>query len=421
MADRHTPQKYLKKTVQVLRDEGIRSFGVKGLRKIADKVEQSPQKTGKTVHVRKKKFTSIVDRRDVMLADWAGTIYRAPKARKEPLKVTNWVISPPAGGGGHQNMFRFIEHLDKNGYTNNVYLYSAVDPMPLGEAKSNVSKYATLSNTTFHYYKRGSRMADADIIFATGWETAYPVFNEKTDAKKFYFVQDFEPYFYSIGTEYILAENTYHFGFQGITAGNWLSKKLSADYGMKCDSYDFGAEKSLYTFTNSGQRKEIFFYARPVTERRAFDLGIMTLEIFHELHPDYTINLAGWDVSTYDVPFPYVNHKALRLEDLSDLYNRCATGLVLSLTNMSLLPLELLSCGVIPVVNDGDNNRDVSNNPFISYAQPSPVSLAKAMSDVVERKDAPEYAKKASDSVNDASWEHAKEKFMGIIEAEIHD
>ena len=33
---------------------------------------------------------------------------------------------------------------------------------------------------------------DLDVLFATGWETAYPVFNMKTNAHKMYFVQDYE-------------------------------------------------------------------------------------------------------------------------------------------------------------------------------------------------------------------------------------
>ena len=412
-------KKYFNKTTKVLKDEGLVSFSIKSLRKTADVIERTSNERGK-YFVKKKKFFSIVDREDVMLADWDKLDNTIVKTKQTPLKVINWVISPPAGGGGHQNMFRFIEHLDKNGFENNVYLYSALDPMPISEAEGNVAKYATLSHTKFHNYKRGTKMADADVLFATGWETAYPVFNEKTAAKKFYFVQDFEPYFYSIGTEYVLAENTYKFGFHGITAGKWLSKKLSADYGMVCDSYDFGADESVYKFTNSGIRKEVFFYARPVTERRAFDLGIMALELFHKKHPDYVINLAGWDVSMHDVPFPYVNHKALNLNQLNDLYSKCAAGLVLSLTNMSLLPLELLAAGVIPVVNEGDNNRDVSDNPYIFYAKASPSSLADAMSEIVSRKDLPEYAKKASESTHGASWDEAKERFMAMLDREIY-
>ena len=312
-------------------------------------------------------------------------------------------------------MFRFIEHLDKNGYVNNIYLYSTHDSMTTAQAAENVSKYATLTKAKFFYYKRDKKLAESDALFATGWETAYPVLNEKTDAKKFYFVQDFEPLFYPMGTEYILAENTYKFNFHGITAGKWLAKKLNSEYGMKCNSYDFGANEDLYKFTSSEERKEVFFYARPVTERRAFDLGIMTLELFHKQHPEYVINLAGWDVSNYKIPFPYVNHKSLRLEELSDLYNKCAVGLVLSLTNMSLLPLELLACGTIPVINDGENNRLVSDNSYLAYTQPSPVELAQKMSDIVARKNLPAYAKKAARSVKGASWDTAKDDFMKAL------
>ena len=417
MPDRNTPKKYVKITADVLRKEGVRSFGAKSLRKVAEKIDKPPVVEVK-VERKKIQFSSIVKREDVMKADLSEIVNHT--YTNKSLKVINWIISPPSNGGGHQNMFRFIEHLDKSGYKNNIYLYTTLDPMSPEQAASNVSAYAKLKNTSFYHYDPTTRLAESDALFATGWETAYPVLNESTGAKKFYFVQDFEPYFYSIGTEYLLAENTYKFGFRGITAGGWLSKKLHAEYGMECDYYDFGANEDLYAYSNTSKRKEVFFYARPVTERRAFDLGIMTLELFHKQHPDYIINLAGWDVSDYEINFPYVNHKSLRLEDLSELYNKCATGLVLSLTNMSLLPLELLACGVIPVVNDGENNRLVSDNPYIAYTQPSPADLARKMSEVVNRKDLSHYGMKAAKSTKGASWSTAKESFMAVLERELY-
>lgn len=419
MADRNTPKKYIKATTDVLRKEGVRTLGVKGLRKIAQKLDNQ---TIQQVHLPEKKiaFSSIVHRRDVMDADWSSDRPYQESYVNRNLKVINWIISPPSGGGGHQNMFRFIEHLDANGFKNNIYLYTTLDPMSVEEAATNVSAYASLKHAAFYHYNHGMILEDSDALFATGWETAYPVYNTDTKAKKFYFVQDFEPYFYSIGTEYLLAENTYKFGFHGITAGGWLAEKLYTDYSMQCDYYDFGANEKLYSFTNKAKRKEVFFYARPVTERRAFDLGLMTLELFHKQHPDYIINLAGWDVSNYEINFPYVNHRSLKLEDLSKLYNRCATGLVLSLTNMSLLPLELLACGVIPVVNEGDNNKMVSSNPYISYTQPSPADLARKMSEVVTRRDLSKYAKKAAESTKGASWDDARAKFSAVIERELY-
>jgi glycosyltransferase involved in cell wall biosynthesis len=109
----------------------------------------------------------------------------------------------------------------------------------------------------------------------------------------------------------------------------------------------------------------------------------------------------------------------LELEQLNDLYNRCAAGLVMSFTNMSLLPLELLGSGTIPVVNDGENNRLVSDNKYIAYAPADPASIANALSEIVARKDLPDYAKKASESVKATTWDEAGKKFVSIIEREI--
>lgn len=402
--------KYTRKAIDIVQNEGVLNLGIKSLQKIqkvTSKTSQNP--------ARKRKFISLVDRKSVMDADWSTHPYQAAKTEKT-TNVINWVMSPPRSGGGHQNIFRFIDFLDAAGYTNNVYLYSTLDHMTPAEAKENVASYSKAANTTFYTYSSSRAMQQADILFATGWETAYPVFNEKTTAQKLYFIQDFEPYFYPMGTDYILAENTYRFGYHGITAGGWLSKKLSSEYGMQTDHYDFGADKTNYRFENQGERKKIFFYARPVTERRGFDLGVMVLELFHQQRPDYDIVMAGWDVSDFDVPFPYTNHKSLPLNELSDVYNECAAALVISLTNMSLLPLELLACGTIPVVNEGENNRLVSDNPYIAYTQASPKAMADALVAIVDRKDAGDYAEKAARSVDGADWNIAGEKFLNIIQ-----
>lgn len=402
-------KKYARKSYTAFKNEGVYGLGIKVLTKLQkQRIQQSSSPA------LKKKFVSLVDRDQVMRADWTTPVESRVKAKSTAPYVVNWIMSPPSGGGGHQNIFRFIEFLDRQGHTNNVYIYSTFDDMTLAQAKENVRAYCTAKN--LHFYRYGKRPITGDILFATGWETAYPVFNEKTSARKLYFVQDFEPLFYPMGTDYILAENTYKFGFHGITAGGWLSAKLSSEYGMKADHYDFGADRTMYRLTNKDVRKKIFFYARPVTERRGFDLGVMVLELFHKARPDYEIVMAGWDVSEYDVPFPYTNLRALPLNKLSDVYNECAAALVISLTNMSLLPLELLACGTVPVVNDGPNNRLVSDNPYISYVDASPQAMADALIQVVDNDAALEHAERAAASVQGADWEVAGEKFLTIID-----
>jgi hypothetical protein len=332
-----------------------------------------------------------------------------------------WVMPPPGkGSGGHLNIFRFIEFLEKAGYECKIYLFidgrhGGIDEVieQMGDSYPQVKALSSMQ-----WLDTDESIKDADGIFATSWETAYASYAQKINAIRFYFVQDFEPYFYPVGGMYALAENTYKLGFYGVTAGGWLENKLATEYNMQVKSFDFASDPDLYRYTNNNNRKEIFYYARPYTERRGFEIGILTLDIFHKMHPEYIINLAGADVSEYNIPFPYNNLKTLEVNQLNDIYNRCAAALILSYTNMSLLPLELLGCGTIPVVNDGPNNRLVSNNPYIGYAENTPYSLARKLSEVVMRKDLVSYSKKASKSVKTKTWDESGEQFVKIVESQ---
>lgn len=404
-------RKRIRRAVTLARREGVVHLMIGVLHKIEKELHKRSKK-------KKIKPKFLAKHTDILNAQWVQKPYKPVKRKKAPPYTINWVMSPPRSGGGHQNIYRFIKYLEDNGHKCRVYLYSRSDFATVKELKEGMKKSYPKTHASMEWLK--GPMAESDIIFATGWETAYAVFNDPSKARRFYFVQDFEPYFYPLGSEFVLAENTYHFNFFGITAGKWLSSKLSSEYGMKCEFYDFGADKKYYKHENSKQRKEVFFYARPVTARRGFELGIMALELFHKQHPDYIINLAGWDVSDYHIPFPYVNLKTLSLDELSELYNRCAAALVISLTNMSLLPLELLACGTIPVMNYGKNNQLVSNNPYIHYTQASPDALAAELGRVVELKNLPEYSRKAADSVAEAHWDEAGKKFVRILEGELN-
>ncbi len=355
---------------------------------------------------------------DVIAADWTKPPARLPGRSKSGTLTIHWVV-PPAGigSGGHLNIFRFVRFLEAQGHTCRVFYYDPNNHHTQTEADAIIKHFPTMK-APIQLGLAGAE--DCDAVFATSWQTAYPVFNLRTRAKKFYFVQDYEPFFYPTSSESILAENTYRFGFYGITAGRWLTEKLKSDFGMPCDFYDFGSDAGRYHFTNTQKRKQIFFYARPVTPRRGFELGVLALELFHKKHPEYEIHFAGWDTGEFKLDFPFVNHAVMKLDELDELYNQCAAALVISLTNMSLLPLELLSAGCIPVVNDAPNNRLVSDNPYISYTPPSPQAMADALSAIVEREEQIEYARKASKSAQALSWEDSGKKFEAILRRELH-
>jgi glycosyltransferase involved in cell wall biosynthesis len=361
----------------------------------------------------------MVSLEDIVSANYIDKPYQTPNKinKKKSLKI-GWVLSPLSPGAGGQNTItRFARYLQSVGHDVTFYIYEGMQAQSIAEAREILQKSFKVDIPV----KKIADYEESDVLIATGWETTYPTFNTKTEAHKFYFVQDFEPYFYGVGSRYVLAENTYRMNFYGITAGPWLAKKVS-EYSMKADYFDFGADLEVYRPKGViDKKKKIVFYARPVTERRAFELGVIALEKFHIDHPEYEIELIGWDVSNFKLPFLYKNRGILSHEELAELYAESVACLVLSLTNVSLLPLELIAAGCVPVMNEGENNRMVLSgmDDFVDYAATNPIELAKALSFAVERNNINEHAASAIESVSSLSWDGSYQKVEEIIKREV--
>lgn len=406
----YNPFKLLYAFFHYLKLYGARTTLVRVLRFGAKILEK---KAGQTMRIH-----VMASPQDVIAADYVAKPYKRPLPFPKTKKMSiGWVLSPLSYGAGGQNtIFRFVRYLQSAGHKNTIYLYEGIMPQQLKEAKEIMNKGF---KTDVPIKKLKDITNDHHVLMATGWETAYPVFNIPTKAHKCYFVQDYEPYFYGIGSKSVLAENTYRFGFYGVTAGPWLTKKLSREFGMDCGYFDFGSDHDIYRVTGDKPRKKVCFYARPVTERRAFELGVLILQIFHQMHPDYEIDLFGWDVGNFKLPFPFNNRTILSHEELAELYNESVACLILSLTNASLLPLEVLSAGCTPVLNDGDNNRlIVGDNKFVKYAPSVPQELATALSEAVKTH-TPRVADQMSKSVSGRSWEDAYAKVEKLLLDEI--
>lgn len=405
----------VKKALSILKHEGVTVLLHKLLGKRIEQKQKKPTNSkGSTTKI------PLISNDSFLSVDFVNNPYEVVKLSRK-TKIISWIMPQPASGGGHQNIFRFIEYLENAGFKNRIYITGNPLDLSTQAAELAVSNYCTAKELEFYIFNKECVKNDSDIFFATSWETAYDVFNIETNALKYYFVQDFEPLFYPVGTKYILAENTYRFGFKGITAGKWLAHKLHNDYGMKCDSYDFGANKELYHVVNTGKREGVFFYTRPSTERRGFELGVMALDLFHRKFPDVIIHFAGEDVSMYDIPFPYINHKTLKLSELNAIYNQCSTALVISLTNMSLLPLELLASGTIPVVNEGDNNTMVSSNPLIDYTVASPREIANHLIESFKKNNYSQLSQQLSASIIDNAWDIAGQKLIDILQEDLSE
>lgn len=348
----------------------------------------------------------------------AGTPLPPPLPHEpgEPLSVA-WLCAPPGeGAGGFTTMARLIAGLQEAGHRCVLYLHDR-HGWPLERHRQTIADWWPELGVEVRDLAQG--IADAHAIFATSWQSAYPALTSPARGARLYLVQDHEPEFHPSGSEALLAAATYGFGFHGVTAGRWLAQMLVARYGMSADWFDFGCELDRYRADPAAARTGICLYARPSTPRRGFELAIAALEIFAQRHPQVPIHLFGERAPR--LPFAAEDHGLLSPAALNELYNRCVAGLVISATNVSLIPHEMLAAGCIPVVNDAEHNRIVLANPEVVYAPPTPYALAAALGSLAGAppEAARDAATRAARSVQDASWSDAVRTVERIVQARV--
>ncbi|BAU98741.1 glycosyltransferase family 4 protein [Aurantimicrobium minutum] len=399
----------------MLKYEGVRSTAWRG---------------AKWLNTRSNRFTekplAQVFPQDVIAVDWTQKRHFAP----EPLVSSTgrpqlaWVISPPGrSSGGHQNAYRFMKYLEDAGYDITLFIYSAskYPKVSLEGIKATLktnSGYPELKASYRLYDPQEGITGDFDAIVASDWPTAYAAWRYDRNVPRLYWVQDFEPFFFPAGPDYVVAENSYRLGYQGIACGPWLAGKVTEAGGMPCAFYDYQVDSSRYTRTNDAKRNEILFYARPTTPRRGTEFGLLVLEEVHRRRPELVINIAGWDMSNAGLNFPFVNHGTLDISELPALYNRCASALLISLTSVSLLPLEVMACGVVPVVNDADNTRiSLNNNPGIDFVAMSPGRMAEHLIAAVDNKNQVSHSRKIAKAMEGGSWAGPGEVVVSVFNA----
>jgi hypothetical protein len=133
--------------------------------------------------------------------------------------------------------------------------------------------------------------------------------------------------------------------------------------------------------------------------------------------PEVPIHFYGHNAPP--LPFPVIDHGLLTVGELDALYNQCAVGLSLSLTNVSLVPWEMLASGCIPVVNDASHNRIVLANDHVVYAPLEPTALALRMADVLNDSTLPAKSRAAAASVATTSWDTAGDQVAAVLRREL--
>lgn len=337
-----------------------------------------------------------------------------------PMGSMTWLIPDfSANSGGHMNILRMMQLLKERGFSNQHVV--VMEPHRWSStAEAQAALDASFGENGITVSLGVKSIEPCAYLVATGWQTAYWVSKYRDTLHRLYFVQDFEPAFYAYGSEYAFAESTYRLGLTGITAGTWLADKLSSEYGMETFPYLFACDTDLYqpTIRDNSDTKQIFFYARPVTPRRCFELGLVALKKVCDAVPEASVVFAGWDVEEYDIPFPHVSRGSVTVNELPDLYSQCDVALILSSTNLSLLPLEVAACGCPLVLNDSPQSNWLLTRDQATYCDMSVESISGAIIDNLRNPErARSLANAALERARANSWEAEADKVAAFLKS----
>lgn len=324
--------------------------------------------------------------------------HRNKNTRVSPVSIINhgatrisglrisWVIPQPfEASGGHRNIFRAIRFLSEFGHSCSLHVLPDNHRFSTGdEIRDFITKefFDIKAEKVFHGV---DNIEECDVLVCTYWTTAYVIQKNADKAPlKVYFLQDYEPMFFPMGTDYVRACETYRFGFYPITSGPWPLRMLEKEWGVSRGTFfRFPIDRAIYHASEaaetSPETQRIVYFARPDMPRRCYPLGVSALEIVKQERPDIEIVFYGDKSEKFQhVPFEFTNvGMTPDISDLGDLYRSADVGLCFSTTNPSLVPFEMMACG-LPVVDLDVNGNEVSyggrDNCMLAAANPRDIA-----------------------------------------------
>ena len=288
-----------------------------------------------------------------------------------------------AGSGGHRTIFQNINYLIDLGYKCDMYVKTLKPMLPV-EIFDNVKKwYGEFKGDVFNDYEL---IDEYDIVFATGWETVE--YAAKMNCKeKLYFIQDYEPWFFPMGQDYLAADESYKYGLNGISIGNWLPAKLRKEHNLNVNAFSFGADLDKYKRLKDTKKEDaICFIFQPGKPRRCADLGLKALQMVRTARPQTKVYLFGSKkMGTYVEEVEHLG--ILSVEECNEMYNKCKVGLCFSASNPSRIPFEMMAAG-LPVVDlHLENNLYDFPEGGCLLAEPRAESIAGAILKILDDDD----------------------------------
>jgi O-antigen biosynthesis protein len=346
----------------------------------------------------------------------------AGTAERASLHVA--VVIPPftRGSGGHNTIFTLVQRLEAMGHSCTIWMY---DPRHRHHEAPSVLRRRIVDEfvpVRAPVFKGFADWHGADVAVATGWDTAYQVALLRGCRARAYLINDHEPEFFATSAESFWAGRTYELGLYGISASRWLRDLLARRYGQRGSWFRLGVDHAIYHPRPVERRRDtVVFYGRAHTARRAVPLGALALEELHRRRPDVRVVVFGYDSQKrLKLQLPYENLGVVSPERLAWAYSEATAGLCLSLTNYSLLPQEMMACGLPCVDLEGSSTEaELGRDAGIELAAADPLAIADALERLIADEELWRQRSEAGLAMADtASWDvAARQVERGLREA----
>jgi glycosyltransferase involved in cell wall biosynthesis/GT2 family glycosyltransferase len=339
-------------------------------------------------------------------------------AERERLRLA--MVIPPfsRGSGGHNTLFQIFSRLERRGHACSVWLADpygyalAVWPAVL---RHDINEF--FAPFKGPVYKGFDAWQGADVAIATGWQTVHAMLELDQCRARAYVVNDHESDFFPASAEHVLAAETYGYGMHCIAASPWLRDLLIDRYDASAEAFQLGVDHDTYRPRPvARQPATVIYYARHATPRRAVPFGLMALAELKRRRPEVRVVLFGSD-EVLDASFPFEHIGVLGPTELSWLYSEATVGLCLSLTNFSLMPKEMLACGLPCVELEGISAESI-------FGSDGPLALApldsNRIADALERliDDSSEWERRSRQGIEfvaSHTWEQATDEVEAAL------
>jgi glycosyltransferase involved in cell wall biosynthesis len=218
---------------------------------------------------------------------------------------------------------------------------------------------------------------DADIVFATAWETAeWALTYPDSKGRRFYLIQHLETW--NGKEDRVMA--TWKAPFEKIVIASWL-KKIADDLGERSHLINNGIDLDRFTLTVPSEDRdphELLMLYHVVEWKGSAD-GLAAFALAKQSIPELRLTLFSIDPAPPDLPAGIEYHHQPSQQKLNELYNRAAVFIGPSWTEgWGLPPSEALLCGCAIAVTSGGADESFAIHDRTALVSPikDPEALA---------------------------------------------